>query len=49
MSQTIPSQCPECSAVAVDATQVPPDRHDRGDEWLTRAECAACGDYLEWF
>jgi len=45
----IPSQCPECHEIAIRINELPPDEHDRGDQWCTRAECRACGDYVEWF
>ncbi|WP_200820837.1 hypothetical protein [Halobellus limi] len=49
MSQTIPSQCPECSEIAVDVSSVPPDRHDQGDRWATRAKCGNCGEFVGWY
>lgn len=45
----IPSQCPECREIAITVTEVPPEKHDRGTEWATRAECANCGEYGRWF
>ncbi|WP_267161540.1 hypothetical protein [Halovenus salina] len=45
----IPAQCPECGAVAVEVKEVPPSNHSQGDEWYTRAECANCNGYAEWF
>ena len=49
MQQQIPSQCPECRAIDIEVVSVPPDRHDRGSDWLTRVECEGCGEYTEWF
>jgi hypothetical protein len=45
----VPSTCPECGAIDVTVRDVPPDMHDRGDSWTTRAECEACDEYVEWF
>jgi hypothetical protein len=45
----VPTQCPECLSLDVDVTEVPPDSHDRGDGWYTRAECQDCEEYVEWF
>lgn len=48
MAETIPSQCPECGHVDVRVLKIPPDKHRRGESWLTRADCRAC-DYTGWF
>lgn len=48
MQEAIPSQCPECGNLGVRVLDVPPYRHRRGAEWLTRADCRAC-DYTAWF
>jgi hypothetical protein len=44
----IPSNCPACEDGDLDVTNVPPQKHDQGDEWVTRATCPSCS-YLEWF
>ena len=44
----IPSQCPECGAIAVEISDVPPSNHDHGDAWRTRVECGACDEFAEW-
>ncbi|WP_394740100.1 hypothetical protein [Natronococcus roseus] len=49
MTQSIPSQCPECGALEIRITKLPPDDHDRGEDWATRAACEACEEYVEWF
>jgi len=43
----IPYQCPKCGESGVTARSVPPDRHDRGDDWCTRVDCPSC-EYEEW-
>jgi hypothetical protein len=45
----IPSQCPECGEIKVRTVTVPPDDHNRGNQWVTRAHCESCGEYNEWF
>lgn len=49
MQRQIPSQCPECSGITIEVTSVPPSNHDRSREWVTRAECEQCGEYVAWF
>jgi len=49
MQRAIPSQCPECSEIAVSVASVPPEGHDCGDGWATRAECDSCGAFIGWF
>jgi hypothetical protein len=44
----IPSNCPACGDGDLDVTNVPPQKHDRGDGWVTQATCPSCS-YLEWF
>lgn len=48
MGGVIPSQCPNCRAIAIEVTNVPPHEHDEGDEWQTHAECMECEEYAEW-
>lgn len=48
MEQVVPSQCPECHAIAVQLSQIPPDSHDRGNQWYSRAECTNCGEFVKW-
>lgn len=45
----IPTQCPNCGAVTVSISDVAPENHSEGAEWLTRAECENCEEYAEWF
>lgn len=49
MQRQIPSQCPECSGITVEVASVPPSQHDRGSDWMTRATCTECGEYVTWF
>ncbi len=44
----LPSQCPKCGAISVKITTVPPDAHEEGENWRTRAECQECTQYAEW-
>jgi endogenous inhibitor of DNA gyrase (YacG/DUF329 family) len=44
-----PAECPECGTLSVEILQIPPQDHDRGDEWLTQATCPECDQYQEWF
>lgn len=44
-----PAECPDCGALSVRVTKVAPWNHDRGDEWVTQAECDECDEYQEWF
>lgn len=48
MDEAIPSQCLECGHLGVRVLDVPPYKHRRGDEWLTRADCHEC-DFTAWF
>lgn len=48
MQAAVPSQCPECGDLDVRVLDIPPDKHGRGEEWLTRADCRAC-DFTAWF
>jgi hypothetical protein len=45
----VPAQCPECGALNVGISRVPPDEHDRSDDWVTHVVCRDCDDYAEWF
>ena len=42
MSQPISTQCPECGAMEIRVTNVFSNKHDRGEEWVTRDVCGAC-------
>ena len=48
MGDAIPSQCPNCGAIAIQVIDVPPSDHAAGDDWRTHAECTACEEYDEW-
>lgn len=48
MGEPIPSQCPDCGAIAIEVTDVPPSEHRRGDEWKMHAKCTECDAYDEW-
>lgn len=30
-------------------SKIPPYDHDRGDGWVTRADCKVCDEYVNWF
>ncbi|AGB38806.1 hypothetical protein Natoc_3062 [Natronococcus occultus SP4] len=49
MTQSIPTQCPECGSLDVRVTKLSPSEHDQGDEWATRVACRGCTEYVEWF
>lgn len=49
MAHQIPSQCPECGAITIEVVSVPPSKHDLGTDWLTRAKCEQCSEYVKWF
>ena len=46
--ENIPANCPECGEMAIAVSKIPPDQHDRGDEWITRVACRDCDEYTEW-
>lgn len=48
MSHSVPSH-PKGNDSSVRVTKLSPDDHDREDQWVTRATCDRCGEYVEWF
>ena len=38
----IPAECPECNAVDISVTSVPPSEHQYAG-WQTKIECTNCG------
>ncbi|WP_449271589.1 DUF7160 family protein [Halobellus rufus] len=49
MSENPPAECPECGMLSVRVSRLPPWKHDKGEKWITRAECSECGEYVGWF
>lgn len=48
MGDPIPSQCPNCRAIAMQVTDVPLSEPAGGDEWRTHADCTEWEEYDEW-